>query len=117
MVSSAWWREAGTASDWLALPHNGSDARNRNQNLSHFEAEMFADCDDLHLDGDSQGSRRLIGPCLLFTVQRVLQLYASALSGRERSGEPGAQNLRRGEQLWYISPDPRLRDNWRSHSE
>ena len=41
MVSSAWWREAGTASDWLAHPHNGSDARNRNQNLSHFEAEML----------------------------------------------------------------------------
>lgn len=35
--ASAWRREAGTAWDWLAHPHDGSDARKPEPNFESFE--------------------------------------------------------------------------------
>jgi hypothetical protein len=51
MVSSVWWREAGAASDWRAHPHDGSEREKPEPKFESFEAEMFADCDDLHGGG------------------------------------------------------------------
>ena len=67
MVSSVWRREAGAASDWLAHPMTAA-TRETGTKIESFRGRDVADCVDLHLEGDSQGSRRLTGSYLLFKV-------------------------------------------------